>query len=771
MKINLAEQLILYQSNVLPVLLAKISEQLGVSERALTALEIGYAPRIQLEEKKDGQPRCLYNCWVTPERDEKGDVIGLSLRQWNGKKYMVPGSKRGLIYVPNVHHSPIVTGKYQAGPQNWSRTSETILCPICGKPDWCLVSAENPDDPKAVLCCRIKEGAVKSLGTAGYLHILKVEGELTEAGSVLLPSEHPLLIVEGMTDVAAALDIDMVAVGRPSSTGCLDKLSQLIAGRDVVVLGENDAGAGKEGMEKAFEVLRPASKTISMLMPPEGIKDLRQWITQGVSQDMFLGLARTEGETAHENRILASIAPMELAKQFLEATYYQDEIFTLRVYHGSWYAYNGQCYKEIDKIALRQQLYQYLGNKQFKKLRTGGFDILNFDPTRYKVDEIMDAFAAWCPIRRAEIPCWLDKDHHSDPKHILVFSNGYIDIDEYTKGAFPLHEPTPRFFSLSSYPYAFDPDATHVLWDKFLNELFTDDPLKITLLQEWFGYNLIPDNSQEKFVMLLGPTRAGKGTILDVLTFILGEDQVLATSFKDYTRRFAIFPFLGKLAAVIGDVSVGSNYDATEALNILKRITGNDVIMIERKGKDITQTCIKLYARFTMAANIMPQLPDFARTIESRMLVIKFLKSFMGREDTTLKYRLRQEAPGILLWALEGLRRLQKNKDFTLPASHGQVLRRVRSEITPFVEFIEDYCTLGESDDHYIMTQHLYNCWKEWAIEHGEKLRTIRWLAQSILALYPGTRLTRRVTAEGRKRILYGIRLRSDVMRRMGYGQ
>lgn len=756
MKVNLAEQLILYQSNVLPVLLKKISEQLGVSEDALRALEIGYSLH--------------NNCWVIPERNETGNIIGLSLRQWNGKKYMFPGSKRGLIYVPNIHNSPVSSG-YKAGPDNWTRTSEDNPCPICGKPDWCLVSSEMPQDPKAVLCCRVQNGASKSLGQAGFLHILKPEGELTEVGSVLLPSEHPLLIVEGASDVAAALDINMVAVGRPSNTGCLDKLSQLIAGRDVVVLGENDAGAGKEGMEKAFEILRPNAKTISKLMPPEGIKDLRQWINQGISQELFLNLTRTKGETAHEDTILVSIAPMELAKQFLETTYYQDDIFTLRIYHGSWYAYNGQCYKEIDRTVLRQQLYQYLGDKQFKKIRVGGFDILNYDPTRYKIDEIIDALLAWCPIRRDEIPCWLDKDRRSNPKHILVFSNGYIDIDEYTDGAFKLHEPTPRFFSLSSYPYAFDPNATHALWDKFLNELFVDDPLKISLLQEWFGYNLIPDNSQEKFVMLLGPTRAGKGTILDVLTFILGEDQVLATSFKDYTRRFAIFPFLGKLAAVIGDVSVGSNYDATEALNILKRITGNDVIMIERKGKDITQTCIKLYTRFTMAANVMPQLPDFARTIESRMMVIRFLKSFMGKEDTTLKSRLRHEAPGILLWALEGLRRLQKNRDFTLPASHGQVLRRVRSEITPFVEFIEDYCSLGESDDHYIMTQHLYDCWKTWAIEHGEKLRTIRWLTQSVLALYPGTRLTRRVTSRGRKRIIYGIRLRSDVMKQMGYGQ
>ena len=685
MKRTFAEQLILYQSNVLSSLLEDLSQQLHVSVNALKALEIGYMLR--------------NNCWVFPERDENGDIIGLLLRQWNGKKYMLSGSKRGLIYVPNIHRSSANPDRYSAGPANWIRVTKDILCPICGKPDWCMVSSENPDDPKAVFCCRIKEGAVKDFGDAGFLHILKPEGELSQAGSVLLPSKYPLLIVEGATDVAAALDINLIAVGRPYGTGCLDKLTQLMAGREVVVLGENDAGAGKEGMEKAFEILRPHAKKIAKLLPPNGVKDLRQWVTQGLTQKQFLDFIRTTSSSEHNETILSSIAPLNLAKQWLEAIYYQDDIYTLRVFHGSWYAYDGQCYKEISMANLRQQLYRFFGDKQFKKIHTNGFDILHYDPTKHKIDEIIDALLAFCPITAEEIPCWLDKkDKISNPKHVLIFPNGYLNISGYAKRDedFKLEKSTPHFFSLACYPYDFDPNATCILWRKFLEEIFMDDPMKIALLQEWFGYNLIPDNSQEKFMMLLGPTRAGKGTILDVMTYILGEDQVLATSFKDYTRRFAIFPFLGKLAAVIGDVSVGSNYDASEALNLLKRITGNDVIMIERKGRDITQTCVKLYTRFTMAANVMPRLPDFARTIESRMLVIQFLTSFMGREDITLKTRLKIEAPGILLWALEGLKRLQQNRDFTLPATHNQILRRVRGEITPLTEFVSDCCSLGD---------------------------------------------------------------------------
>jgi hypothetical protein len=42
-------------------------------------------------------------------------------------------------------------------------------CPICGRPDWCLVA----EDGSAAICQRISEGSVKQVGDAGFLHILK----------------------------------------------------------------------------------------------------------------------------------------------------------------------------------------------------------------------------------------------------------------------------------------------------------------------------------------------------------------------------------------------------------------------------------------------------------------------------------------------------------------------------------------------------------------------------------------------------------------------
>ena len=66
-------------------------------------------------------------------------------------------------------------------------------------------------------------------------------------------------------------------------------------------------------------------------------------------------------------------------------------------------------------------------------------------------------------------------------------------------------------------PFAYDPSAPMPEgWLKFLKEIFPDDPQSIMALQEWFGYLLSGDTTQEKILLIIGPKRSGKGTILRI---------------------------------------------------------------------------------------------------------------------------------------------------------------------------------------------------------------------------------------------------------------
>ncbi len=125
-----------------------------------------------------------------------------------------------------------------------------------------------------------------------YLTGRKKQLQGSRRGLVYDPDAAPgeaVLIVEGPSDVAAAITMGLTAVGKPNNLGGADHLAELLAphvaaGVPVLVLGENDRKAdgqwpGREGAEKTAQALADAwGVPVSWALPPEGVKDLRDWM-------------------------------------------------------------------------------------------------------------------------------------------------------------------------------------------------------------------------------------------------------------------------------------------------------------------------------------------------------------------------------------------------------------------------------------------------------------------------------------------------------------
>jgi len=251
-----------YAQNIarFPVLYGILAQQLGVSVESITKVGAGFIPVDEHENQ----------AWVFPERNAKGEVVGLPERLGSGKKYMVKGSKRGLVYVVNLDAT-------QHEQRQWIRVSTTHPCPLCNHPDGCMYPENEYNDPNAVICIKRQSDIPMGLG---HLIILDPTRQqlLIQNYSILSPSEYPILVVEGATDVCAAYDLGFTAVGKPSAASKNKDLIELLSGHKAVILGENDAGAGKAGMESTFSQLRGKCPECTKIMPPEGVKDLRQWV-------------------------------------------------------------------------------------------------------------------------------------------------------------------------------------------------------------------------------------------------------------------------------------------------------------------------------------------------------------------------------------------------------------------------------------------------------------------------------------------------------------
>lgn len=69
--------------------------------------------------------------------------------------------------------------------RNWKRVSRGAPCPICKRPDWCLISK----DGSAVICPRVQSG--RRAGEAGYLHRLGDNGEPTREANRVRKADRP----------------------------------------------------------------------------------------------------------------------------------------------------------------------------------------------------------------------------------------------------------------------------------------------------------------------------------------------------------------------------------------------------------------------------------------------------------------------------------------------------------------------------------------------------------------------------------------------------
>ena len=741
MTLTFAEQFEIYKNNVTKGMLEHLAEEFGVTVESLETLGVGYYP---------GE-----YCWVFAERDAKGDIIGLLRRYHNGKKFTMEGSKRGLIYAYNSDHA-IGDKKYEAGKYRWVRIADAgVTCPICAKPDWCLVSSDDPENPSAAACSRISDGSIRELSGCGYLHILDPKRQKERIShAVILESDLPIVIVEGASDVLAAMALGFVAIGRPSAEGGMALLKEMpLTGHEVWIIGDNDAGAGKKGMQKTHLNIKDMIEDIKCILPPEGIKDLRQWVQHGLTQASLFEYIGKHGDDNKEldPNIFTNDVAYLIAERFMNEYHMLNGVPVLRNYRGQWMQWAKDHYEEISLALFKGKLYEYLDGKEFVKTTVNGANIVPYKPTRSKVNDILDAMNRWCPIEK-DPPVWLDSENHLRPSDLIIFKNGMLDVNEYMKGNIVLHNPDPRLFTYNVFPYDFNENARSNLYVDTCNQIFNEDAECIKVLAQWFGYNLVPDMSQEKLMIFTGDTRSGKSTILETLHSMLGKDQYSATSFQALANTHGLYSLIGKLAATLGDARTPRRGEADAALQTILQITGGDCVTVNPKyipTFDAYMTC-----RFTIAMNDLPGFSDPAKALVARSIILNFPNSYIGREDFTLKDRLRKEArEGKLInFALQGLKDLREQGRFTMPESSKLLLQQLTEITAPVTAFIKECCI--KDSGAYITKSQLYEAWEMWCGKTGHKAGNNiyfgRWLKQACPTI-----IDFRANVDGRRQYAY----------------
>ena len=270
------------------------------------------------------------------------------------------------------------------------------------------------------------------------------------------------------------------------------------------------------------------------------------------------------------------------------------------------------------------------------------------------------------------------------------------------------------------------------------------------------GYVLSGGTAQQKIFMLVGPKRSGKGTILRVLTALLGVENVAAPTLSSLATNFGLQPLVGKPLAAISDARLGTRSDALVAVERLLSISGEDAITVDRKYRDPWTG--RLPTRFVVLTNEIPHFKDASGALAGRFVILALANSFYGHEDITLTNKLLDEASGIFNWSLEGLDRLASRGHFIQPTTAENALRHLEDLASPVSAFVRDRCTVG--GELVVAKDELWKAWREWCSEEGAQPGTRALLVRDLRAAVPGALPQRPRRSDGtREHVIAGLAL------------
>lgn len=361
----------------------------------------------------------------------------------------------------------------------------------------------------------------------------------------------------------------------------------------------------------------------------------------------------------------------------------------------------------------------------------------------------------------SSMPGWLDRTATDwPPCETLALKNCMLNVR--TKETRDL---TNRWFSRTRSNVEWEGTSAQCPnWIAFLSDVFAHDMTSALILRMWFGLCLTTDTSFQKILTMVGPPRSGKGTIVRIQQSLMGESSVVSLSLGDLAREFGLEKLIGSPVAVMPDVRFGSRENISDAIERLLSISGEDEIRIARKYQ--SDWSGQLPTRLIMASNEMPRLPDSAAALPTRLIVLQFAESFVGREDATLHKRLIAELPGILAWAVEGYRMLLAAGKFPENDATADAVEEAREIGSPTLAFLNECVDVTLSDDDVIDLPMLYESYTEWCRRNGHKGASQGIMRKQILDLNPRLRV-RRPGTRGAKRSmkLAGVSLKTTAPR------
>ena len=180
-------------------------------------------------------------------------------------------------------------------------------------------------------------------------------------------------------------------------------------------------------------------------------------------------------------------------------------------------------------------------------------------------------------------------------------------------------------------------------------------------IQEMFGYVLATDINFHVFFFLFGDGGTGKSTCVSVLEELVGEANRVSIQLEELDNAFMRSQLAGKSLYLCKELTTKS----FNHIGLIKAIVSGDPIPVDVKYSQPYD--FRPFGKMVMESNVIASTPDSSGGFTRRFVQIDWDRPIArDKMDFNLLDKFKDEMPGILAWAMEGLIRLRKRGHFAL---------------------------------------------------------------------------------------------------------
>ena len=302
----------------------------------------------------------------------------------------------------------------------------------------------------------------------------------------------------------------------------------------------------------------------------------------------------------------------------------------------------------------------------------------------------------------------------------IPLKNGVYDLE--TDTLLP-HDPKYRF--TYQLPIIHNTKSICPKTEAFMEQVLS--PKQKTIIEEWIGYYFYRNYMFKKAIIFVGDGDTGKTTLLEVITNLLGRDNLSSISLQKMTGdKFSAAHLYEKHGNIVDELSAKDISDT----GAFKMATGGGSITGEYKFGNQFSFCN--FSKFTFACNRIPDVNDTNdEAYFNRWMVIRFENTIKNKIPNFINTLIdEEERSGLFNLAIKGLKRLLEQQRFTYNNTANETKTEMMRSGSSIAMFASDM--LEKADDYEMTKEDMYESYVKYCSEKNLSTQTIKMLGTKL---------------------------------------